>query len=204
MAIDATQADNYNTSALTVFAPNMRVIINMDDYNASPIRLEGIVWRTNDQISPIAKIYTDGDFVGSFYYCDFANNIAYPSSPFNISANVSSADILAGGEFPLIPAAPAGYYWTVLAAQFKYNYGTTTYTGGAVIAIKADTATLQICDTASGLSSTQSVIGQFRFTSPAIDDVQFVAADDLVLDVTAGAAGDGDVDVRVTVQLVAL
>jgi hypothetical protein len=118
--------------------------------------------------------------------------------------NVSSANILAGGEFPLLAAPPAGYYWTVLAAQFKYNYGTTTYTGGAVIAIKADTATLQICDTASGLSSTQSVIGQFRFTSPAIDDTQFVAADDLVLDVTAGAAGDGDVDVYVTVQLVAL
>ena len=204
MAIDATQADNYNTSALTVFAPNTRVMINMTDVLGSSTNFEGIVWRTGDTISPIAKKYTQTELCGEFYFCDFANDVAYPSSPFNLGTTVSSANILAGGEFPLLAAPPAGYYWTVLAAQFKYNYGTTTYTGGAVIAIKADTATLQICDTASGLSSTQSVIGQFRFISPAIDDVQFVAADDLVLDVTAGAAGDGDVDVKVTVQLVAL
>jgi hypothetical protein len=204
MEIDAAQADNYNTLSLTVFAQNMRVIINMDNYDGNAIKLEGILYR-NDIISDAAKIFFDASMlVGSFYYCDFANNIAYPSSPFNISKTVLSADILAGGEFPLLPAPPAGCYWTVLAAQFVYNYGTTTYTGGPVIAIKADTATLQICDTANGLSSTQFVIGQFRFTSPAIDDVQFVAADPLVIDVTSGAAGDGVVDVNVTVQLVAL
>ena len=202
MQLDATQADAYNTAGNVVIAPNTRVIINMNDVLGSPINMEGVVWRTGDAISTTAKKYTDGNFCGEFYFCDFANNIAYPSSPFNVGANVSSANILAGGDFPFLPAAPAGYYWTILAAQFEYNYGTITYTGSPVIAIKANTGSYAICDTGNTLGSTATIFGQFRFVGAAANQTQFVTGDTLVFDVSAGGAGDGDVDVKATVRLV--
>lgn len=204
MQLDAAKADNYNTLALTVLAPSIRVILYIDDFQGAPINLIGSVWRTGDAISPIAHQYTENSLVGSFYFCDFANNVAFPSSPINVGGTVSSADILAGGDFPFLPAAPAGYYWTVLAAQFKYNYGTTTYTGSPVIAIRADTGSYAICDTGNTLGSTGTIYGQFRFVGAAANQTQFVDGDPLVFEVAAGATGDGDVDIRATVQLVTL
>jgi hypothetical protein len=206
MKITAAQADAYNTASPTVkcFRENMPVIVRVFD----AVKGDNVSYQvfTNNlgtliQNYGTALNYTNYNTTNS-YYLDYANDKAYPYSPINVKKDLTSANLIAGGNFQILPAVK-DHYWTVLNAQYKYTFNTTEYTGGLKLTIENSTSSIGIVETkATFAAANTDSFGQFSIIVDSINQDQYIDNSPLDVNVIAGTGGDGTITVLVTAQLV--
>lgn len=195
MTLSAAQASAYNIAASSTIAGNTRVIVSITDYLGNPRYVETTTRPAGD------GIVGNGSSQGVFYAMNFAGDLAVPMTPITVKQSLTSADLLAGGDFQLLPSVN-NYFWTVHNAQFFYTFNTAAYTGLG-LKVRVDTATRELMKSKTTFnSSTTDSTGQFEFVDDTADATQYVTNDELMLEVVAGTGGDGTMDVYVTAQLV--
>lgn len=195
MTLSAAQASAYNIAANSTIAGNTRVFVSITDYLGNTREVETTTNLAGD------GIITQGSSQGVFYAMNFASDLAVPMTPITVKKSLTSANLLAGGDFQLLPRVN-NYFWTVNNAQFFYTFDSSAYTGlGLKVRVDSATREIMISKTTFNLSTTDST-GQFEFVTDIADETQYVTNDELMLEVVAGTGGDGTMDVYVTAMLV--
>lgn len=126
------------------------------------------------------------------------------SGVFTVKASLSSAEILALDATPktLIAAQGAGTFIRLHAVTMKLNYGTTTYTGGALRVKYTSGGSFVIIN--SSYTNSSSII-----FNPALATTQIFTTsaenDSLVMDAASTVSvGDGTLDVYLTYSVISL
>lgn len=134
------------------------------------------------------------------------DNAQFPVTllPITVKVSLSSAEILALDATPktLIAAQGAGTFIRLHAVTMKLNYGTTTYTGGALRVKYTSGGSFVI--TNSSYTNSSSII-----FNPALATTQIFTTsaenDSLVMDAASTVSvGDGTLDVYLTYSVISL
>lgn len=126
------------------------------------------------------------------------------SGVFTVKVSLTSANILALDATPitLIAAQGAGTFTRLLNVTMKLNYGTTTYTGGALRIYYSSGGSFIVSN--SSYTNSSSII-----FNPALGSTQIFLTsaenDDLIIDAaSAVSVGDGTLDIYLTYCTISL